>query len=448
MNLLYAAKTLAAGALILAMFSACSECPTPPEPQPEQVAKPVISPAEGIYTTPQTVEISCSTIGATIVYTLDGSDPSSSSPVYTAALGIFETATVKAQAFRQGNGDSAVASAIFTINLQEPVATPEFYPPAGAYYSAVNVTISSATGDAMILYTTDGSEPSAGSPVYAGPVPLTGTAIIKARGFKPGWNPSAIARGLFTIGSAPERMVFVPGGSFNNGVSEVAISSFYLDKTEITQASYQSVMGVNPAYFPGVNDGPVERVSWFDAIEYCNRRSAMEALTPCYSYDGYGTDPATWPQGWNTEAGNHSYVTCDFGANGFRLPTEMEWMFAARGGIFTQNHYYSGSDDLNAVAWYVFNAANVTHPTGTKQPNELGIFDMSGNVWEWVWDIHGDYPMGGQTNPQGPSSGSYRVWRGGGFNSVDSSCSVSHRFYSPANYPLYNLGFRICRSSL
>jgi sulfatase modifying factor 1 len=248
----------------------------------------------------------------------------------------------------------------------------------------------------------------------------------------------------------PENFVFVEGGTFNNGTSDVTISSFYIDKYELTQAGYQVVMGVNPSGFTGVTNGPVEQVSWFNAIEYCNRRSMQEGLAPCYSYSTYGTNPDNWPWGWNTNEANHTNVSCNWEVNGYRLPTEMEWMFAARGGNQTHNYTYSGSNDLNIVGWYWDNWGAYeysTHTVGALAPNELGLYDMSGNVYEWTWDIYGNYPSGAQTDPYGATSGSSRVIRGGSWDSNANGCTVSYRTSSGASSTYNIIGFRVIRVS-
>ncbi len=246
----------------------------------------------------------------------------------------------------------------------------------------------------------------------------------------------------------PENFVLVEGGIFHNGSSNVTVSSFYLDKYELTQADYQAVMGTNPAHNYGVgNDYPVYYVSWFNAIEYSNRRSLQEGLTPCYSYGSYGSNPDSWPSGWNTSSGNHINVSCNWSANGYRLPTEAEWEFAARGGNQTHNYTYSGSNTIGDVAWYSSNSNSTTHTVGTKLPNELGLYDMSGNVWEWSWDIYGSYPSGSQNNPTGSNSGSYRVRRGGSWSDNANYCTVTYRINHSAPSSYYNFGFRLSRVS-
>ena len=209
----------------------------------------------------------------------------------------------------------------------------------------------------------------------------------------------------------PEDMVLVDGGAFRMGntfgngnaderpVHSVIISSFYLGKYEVTQKQWREVMGSAPPRYSG-GDMPVEAVSWYDAVQYCNRLSSKNGLNPCYSING--TD-----------------VTCDFTKNGFRLPTEAEWEYAARGGARSQGYQFSGGNEIDAVAWYSANSRGKLNPVGGKRPNELGLFDMTGNLWEWCWDWHGSYPAAPQGDPQGPPSGDGRIARGSSGQSVD-----------------------------
>jgi len=266
--------------------------------------------------------------------------------------------------------------------------------------------------------------------------------VVKRLGISPYYRYNGVG---FRLCRSTDRMVLVEGGTFNNGTSDVTLSSFYIDKYETTQASYQAVMGINPSYFAGNPNRPVEQVSWFNAIEYCNRRSMQEGLTPCYSYSTYGSDPDDWPSGWNSNAANNNNVSCVWTANGYRVPTEMEWMFAAKGGNQSLGYTYSGSNTIGNVAWYTANSNSHTWDIGLKASNELGIFDMSGNLWEWVWDIDGYYPSGPQTNPTGPTSGGSRVKRGGGWISAENYCSVTRRLSLDAVYMDNCIGFRCSR---
>ena len=212
--------------------------------------------------------------------------------------------------------------------------------------------------------------------------------------------------------SPPPGMVFVEGGTYQMGsnsesdekpIHTVTVSSFYMDKTEVTQAEYRKVMGKNPSKFSGCDDCPVENVSWHDANEYAKKV-------------------------------------------GKRLPTEAEWEYAARGGNKSKGYSYSGSNDLDAVGWYDNNSSGKTHPVAQKQPNELGLYDMSGNVWEWCSDRYGDYSSSSQTDPQGSNSGEYRVLRGGSWGSLDGSCRVANRNGSDPGSRYYDLGFRLVLS--
>ena len=334
------------------------------------------------------------------------------------------------------------------------VATPSFTPPGGRYTSSQTVTMQSTTLGVTIVYTTDGTEPNSSSQVYSNPINVNRSTTIKAKAFRDGLYDSATASATYTIGTPPPppaNFVLVQAGTFHNGTSNVTLSYFYIDKYEVTQASYQAVMGTNPSQFSGYPNRPVEQVSWFNAIEYCNRRSIQEGLTPCYSYSSYGTNPANWPGGWNSTSSNHTNVSCNWTANGYRLPTEMEWMFAAKGGNQSQGYTYSGSNTIGDVAWYSSNSGSRTHDVGEKTANELGTFDMSGNVREWVWDIYGSYPSGSQTNPTGANSGSKRVVRGGDWGGLASYCTVSVRgnyYATGSNFFSDIQGFRVVRVSL
>ncbi|MFA7543968.1 MAG: SUMF1/EgtB/PvdO family nonheme iron enzyme [Candidatus Cloacimonadaceae bacterium] len=325
------------------------------------------------------------------------------------------------------------------------VSEPTFNPAGGIYSTSQNVSISCATPGATIHYTTDGSTPTSSSTLYSAAIQVSKNTNIKAKAFLSGWIDSDTTNASYSIFN---NGIYVSGGTFHNGTSNVTLSSFYISKYETTQAEYQAVMGTNPARYYGVGDNyPVYYVSWFNAIEYCNRCSMQEGLNPCYSYGSYGSNPDNWPSDWHTSNSNHTNVSCNWTANGYRLPTEMEWMYAAKGGNQSQGYTYSGSNDINAVAWYSSNSGSTTHTVGTMLPNELGIYDMSGNVWELCWDILGSYPSGAQTDPHGASSGSPRVRRGGSWYNSVNSCAVSYRIGGNVAGSDLGVGFRCVRVS-
>lgn len=224
----------------------------------------------------------------------------------------------------------------------------------------------------------------------------------------------------FYANGVPFEMVEVRGGTFRMGatseqgcdaydwekpVHSVTLSGYYIGKTEVTQALWKAVMGSNPSYFKG-DDLPVENVSWDDCQVFVRK---LNSLT---------------------------------GQN-FRLPTEAEWEFACRGGNNSLGYKYSGSDNIDNVAWYDGNSGDKTHPVATKSANELGIYDMSGNVWEWCCDWYGDYTSGALTNPKGPESGSLRVIRGGGWNIFARCCRSSFRHFNFPTHRNYILGLRL-----
>ena len=226
--------------------------------------------------------------------------------------------------------------------------------------------------------------------------------------------------GTFQMGSP------AAGGGPDGGgtLHEVRITRpFSLGEAPVTQALYEAVMGENPSHFEGERC-PVETVTWYDAVRFCNRLSEREGLQPVYRIAGMG-------------------VTWDRSAGGYRLPTEVEWEFAARGG---EKHLYSGADEIDDVAWYSRNSGGQTHEVGGKQANAWGLHDMSGNVWEWCWDWFGEYQLGVVEDPLGPSTGTDRVLRGGSWINVPRNARVADRYKLDSGYRNRNLGFRIARS--
>jgi formylglycine-generating enzyme required for sulfatase activity len=246
----------------------------------------------------------------------------------------------------------------------------------------------------------------------------------------------------FSIQVPVVETVAVAGGTFNNGTSDVTVSSFAMAPFEVTQWLYWAITGQNPSYFAALADSPlrpVEQVSWYNAVEFCNALSARTGLEPVYTVTN--RNPAT---GQNISSAT---VTMDFSKNGWRLPTEAEWEFAARGGMLTHGYTYAGSNALDDVAWYATNSGNQTHAVGGKAANELGIYDFSGNVWEWCWDWHGDYPSGAQTDPVGPATGWNALLRGGSWYVDEVGARVSWRSGNSPNYRGNYDGFRLVRGA-
>ena len=259
--------------------------------------------------------------------------------------------------------------------------------------------------------------------------------------------------------SIPAGFVFIKGGTFimgspssESGRSEnevrrrVSVSAFYMSKYPVTQKEYKVLMGKNPSYFKGENL-PVERVSWYDALEYCNKRSIKEGLTPAYIIEGDNVK-------WNKKA------------NGYRLPTEAEWEYACRAGtttpfntgnnITTDQANYDGNFPYNNNAKGIYR--DKTTPVGSFAPNSWGLYDMHGNVWEWCWDWYGEYNKGNQINPfdnsnfikrinisWGVASDSGRVIRGGSLDDDAPDLRSARRAYSQPYNRFVDRGFRVVR---
>ena len=257
----------------------------------------------------------------------------------------------------------------------------------------------------------------------------------------------------------PEDFVLVSGGTFQMGSPEsepwrsedetahtVTLSDFYISRYELTQIEYWTVTGGTPSTFSG-DDLPVEGVSWLDAITYCNTRSSLEGLTPAYVVDGQS-------------------ISWDRSANGYRLPTEAEWEYACRAGTDTPFNTETSISAEEANYWgdypYLiednyFSQGNLetkpgvyrqtTTAVGSFEPNALGLYDMHGNVGEWVWDWYGAYETGEQTDPTGPASGTRRVYRGGGWNDFAKNLRSAYRATLPPDSASFNIGLRLVRNA-
>jgi formylglycine-generating enzyme required for sulfatase activity len=258
---------------------------------------------------------------------------------------------------------------------------------------------------------------------------------------------SAMAQNRF-----PDDFVLITGGTFTMGspASEpergtdetqhrVTAGDFYIAKSSVTQREYSQLMGSNPSEFSGDNL-PVENVSWFDAVRFCNARSTREGLTPAYAING---ETVTW---------NRS-------ANSYRLPTEAEWEYACRAGTTTPFNIGNNITDREANCYnnYGYNnnssgrvtggCRGRTTPINSYRANSWGLFDMHGNVADWCWDWYGEYGASAQANPAGPATGTLKVNRGGGWNDFPKHIRSAYRAAMPPGNDSFNLGFRLVRNS-
>jgi len=217
------------------------------------------------------------------------------------------------------------------------------------------------------------------------------------------------------------------GDNDEQPVHQVTVSAFQIGWYEITQAQYQAVIGSNPSYFTGDLNRPVEQVSWYDAVAFCNKLSKLAGLDSCYNL-------TTW--------------ACDFTKNGFRLPTEAEWEYACRAGTTTSFYTGDSEADMDKAGWYNNNSHDATHAVGGKQASAFGLYDMHGNVYEWCNDWYGDYSSENAIDPQGPSSGpygSYRIRRGGDRGDGYDGCRSARRDADTPDARKSSEGFRIVR---
>jgi len=241
------------------------------------------------------------------------------------------------------------------------------------------------------------------------------------------------------------KFVLVQGGTFKMGTNQpvekheapehdVIVNSFYIGKTEVTfqdfdKFTFETKRDTVPSGSWGRGKQPVFMVTWYDAVAYCNWLSEKEHLSKCYLING-------------------KQVTKVDTAKGYRLPTEAEWEYAARGGNKTHNYPFAGGETISEVGWYVDNCNGQPHAVAQKQPNELGLYDMTGNVWEWVWDMYDGkyYLMHEVLNPQGPPQGIYRVMRGGAWYNYGNYAQVVTRQYHDPGFKQNSVGFRVART--
>ena len=430
-----------------------------------KVITPTFNPGAYTGNAPIDVTITTTTPGATIYYTINGDTPTESSNLYNEPITLDDSAVLKAKAYKPGWSSSDIYQAIYNLTVITPVATPVISPPGGTYTTPQNVVITCATTNVTIRYTLNGSEPNASSLLYTGPIVISDAVTVKAKAFRTNWPDSQTATESYVINFTLGQMISVTGGMFFMGnftasgypadeapEHQVILSSFSIGKYELTQLEWFNVMNTYPSFFNGNPYNPVETISWYETLVYCNKRSLLESLTPCYTISG-STNPDNWGAMPTTNNTTWNSVTCNWTANGYRLPTEAEWEYAAGGAMSTPDYLYAGSNNALEVAWFRANSQGSTQIVGHLQPNQLGLHDMSGNVYEWCWDWHLStyYSVSPVNNPTGPdnaSSDGWRITRGGdwdGYN--DDQCRLKNRTGKVPYFRSSSFGLRVVRST-
>jgi len=250
-----------------------------------------------------------------------------------------------------------------------------------------------------------------------------------------------IPAGNFLMGAESTSPTAGTVNSNGDTIHQVTLSAFYMDSTDVTQREYRSLMGVNPSYFASATNWmllPVETVTWFDAVLYCNARSRTEGKDTVYTFSYISGPPGNG-------CTNLYDLAIDYTKKGYRLPTESEWEYACKGGTTTTYWWGADTNGMGARAWTYYNSNNSTQPVATKLANAYGLYDMAGNVWQWCNDWYGSYGAGAATNPAGVSSGADRVVRGGSWYYDETGLRSADRGYFNPVYHNGSLGFRVVR---